>query len=140
MRVFFDTNVLASALTSRGLCAELFERVVLSHELILGEPVIAELLRVLATKLKVPPAQLKQVRANLDDFESAPASGRSLSVRVHDRDDIPILACAIAARVDSFVTGDKALLQLGEVEGLPILSPRQLWQKLAGLNEQERPK
>jgi uncharacterized protein len=139
MRVFLDTNVLASALTSRGLCAELFERVVLSHELILGEPVIAELLRVLATKLKVPPAQLKQVRADLDDFESAPASGRSLSVRVHDRDDIPILACAIAARVDCFVTGDKALL-LGEVEGLPFLSPRQLWQRLAGLDEREPPK
>ena len=140
MRVFFDTNVLASALTSRGLCAELYERVVLSHELIIGEPVIGELLRVLADKLKVPPAELKRVRADLDEFESAPVSRRSLRIPLKDRDDIPILACAIAARADVFVTGDKSLLQLGEVEGIPVLSPRQLWQKLAGLDEQEPPK
>jgi predicted nucleic acid-binding protein len=62
------------------------------------------------------------------------------SLRVHDRDDIPILACAIAARVDCFVTGDKALLQLGEMEGLPLLSPLQPWKNLVGLDEQERPK
>lgn len=135
MRVFLDTNVFASALTSRGLCAELYERVVLSHELILGEPVIGELLRILADKLRVPPAELKKVRAELEQFELAPASITPLRISLNDRDDIPILACAIAAKADVFVTGDKAILQLGVVKGIPILSPRQLWQRLAGLNE-----
>ena len=135
MRVFLDTNVLASALTSRGLCAELFERVVLSHELILGEPVIGELQRILADKLKVPPAELKKVRAELESFELSPASNMPLRISLKDRDDIPILACAIAAKADVFVTGDQAILHLGEVKGMPILSPRQLWQRLAGLEE-----
>ena len=133
MRIFFDTNVLASALTTRGLCAELYERVVLSHDLILGAPVIEELLRVLADKLKVPSAGLKQARAALDAFELAPASDKSLQITFSDPDDIPILACAIAAKAEVFVTGDKALLALGEVAGMTLLSPRQLWQRLAGL-------
>jgi predicted nucleic acid-binding protein len=38
-----------------------------------------------------------------------------------------------AGRAVAFVTGDKALLELSGMENVPILSPRQLWQKLAGL-------
>ena len=51
MRVFLDTNVLASALTARGLCAELFEVVLQSHDLLTSEPVLLELERILPGKL-----------------------------------------------------------------------------------------
>jgi predicted nucleic acid-binding protein len=51
---------------------------------------------------------------------------------VSDPDDAPVLACAVATKADVFVTGDKALLDLGEIEDMPILSPRQLWQRLSG--------
>jgi uncharacterized protein len=131
VRVFFDTNVLASALTSRGLCAELFERVALVHDPLIGAPVIDELLRVLADKLKVPPAELKRVRAELEEFELAPPSDRLPALQIKDRDDVPVFACALAAKADVFVTGDKELLALGAVEGMSILAPRQLWEKLA---------
>ena len=131
MRVFFDTNVLAGALTSRGLCAELFERVALVHDPLIGAPVIDELLRVLADKLKVPPAELKRVRAELEEFELASPSDRLPALQIKDRDDVPVLACALAAKADVFVTGDKELLALGAVEAMSILAPRQLWEKLA---------
>ena len=51
MKIFLDTNVLASALTSRGLCADLFEVVLQSHELVTSEVVLKELKRVLREKL-----------------------------------------------------------------------------------------
>ena len=51
MKVFLDTNVLASALTTRGLCAELFEVVLQSHELLTSDPVLRELERILPGKL-----------------------------------------------------------------------------------------
>ena len=51
MKVFLDTNVLASALTTRGLCAELFEVVLQSHELLTSDPVLRELERILPEKL-----------------------------------------------------------------------------------------
>jgi uncharacterized protein len=36
LRVYLDTNVLVSAFASRGLCAELFEVVLLEHNLVVG--------------------------------------------------------------------------------------------------------
>jgi predicted nucleic acid-binding protein len=42
VKVFLDTNVLASALATRGLCAELFEVVLQSHELLVSPPVLKE--------------------------------------------------------------------------------------------------
>lgn len=43
MRVFLDTNVLVSAFASRGLCADLFELVLVEHDLVLGRTVLREL-------------------------------------------------------------------------------------------------
>ena len=51
--------------------------------------------------------------------------------------DIPILACALAANADVFVTGDQALLDLRAVDGLSIVSPRQLWSQLSGLEKRK---
>ena len=48
MRVALDTNVLASAIGTRGLCADVLRVVVLEHELILGEHMLAELRKNLA--------------------------------------------------------------------------------------------
>jgi predicted nucleic acid-binding protein len=50
VKVFLDTNVLASALATRGLCAELFEVVLQSHELLVSPPVLKELECVLPEK------------------------------------------------------------------------------------------
>ena len=47
MRVFLDTNVLVSALATRGLCAELYERLLTEHEVVIGEPVVAEVLDII---------------------------------------------------------------------------------------------
>jgi hypothetical protein len=38
--------------------------------------------------------------------------------------------CALAGGSDLFVTGDRALLDLGDVRGLPIVSPRDAWARL----------
>ena len=59
MRVFLDTNVLASSIATRGLCAELFESVVNEHELLTCEPVFRELERVLADKFRLPDSVIK---------------------------------------------------------------------------------
>lgn len=131
MRVFPDTNVLASALMGHGLCEDLLDQLVLQHVVVLGEPVREELLRVLRRKFHVSRTLIETLEHVLARFEQAPASTRRVSERIPDPDDIPVLACALDAGVDVFVTGDRALLELGEVEGLPIISPRQLWDQLA---------
>jgi putative PIN family toxin of toxin-antitoxin system len=48
-----------------------------------------------------------------------------------DPDDDHILAIAIGGEADYLVTGDKRdLLSLGEVQGIPMLTPRQALQRL----------
>jgi predicted nucleic acid-binding protein len=54
VRVFLDTNVLASALATRGLCADLFESVLAEHELVASKEMLEELERALTLKFKVP--------------------------------------------------------------------------------------
>jgi predicted nucleic acid-binding protein len=56
--------------------------------------------------------------------------GQLPSVEIQDQDDLPILSAAISAEADVFVTGDKEILDIGRIEKLAILSPRQFWEKL----------
>ena len=133
MRIFLDTNVLASALMGRGLCRDLLDRAIIEHTILLGAPVREELHRILTGKFRVPPDLWSQLAMRLADFEQVPGTTAIPKTPIPDPDDIPILACAIAAKAEAFVTGDKALLDLTAVGGVPILSPRQFWLTLTGL-------
>ncbi len=131
MRIFLDTNVLASALTTRGLCAELFEVVLQSHELLTSDHVLLELDRVLRRKLG-------QSQSVTDGFVALLRSEALLSTAQHavpslpDPDDELIVASALAGSANVFITGDKALLELQRIENMQIISPRKLWEVLAG--------
>ena len=131
MRVFLDTNVLASALATRGLCAELFELVLQSHELLISAHVIKELERILPGKLGQSVAVTAGFVALLR-AEAQLVSGEHPFPSLPDPDDEPIMASALAGQAHVFVTGDKALLHLQHVEHLPVVTPRQFWEILAG--------
>lgn len=134
MKVFLDTNVLISSLTTRGLCSDLLQRIIADHELIVCDAVLKELERILTDKFHLPQSllaaylQLLREEATIVEAEKMPHLPK-----ISDPDDRPIVACAIIARANVFVTGDKALLDLGRIDDLPILSPRQFWQDLLGL-------
>jgi putative PIN family toxin of toxin-antitoxin system len=130
MKVFLDTNVLASAAATRGLCADVLREVFASHELFVSDQVLAELRRVLRLKFGVG-------QDLIDDFiwlleqDSVPAQPAQLPrIELKDRDDMAIVGAAITAGVEVLVTGDKELLDLGRIVNLEILSPRQFWERL----------
>ncbi len=138
MKVFLDTNVLASAIATRGLCSELLESVIHDHELLTCQPVLRELEGVLIEKLRLPEAVVAGFLALLKAEGTIVESRKNPSIRIKDSDDIPILACAIAGKADVFVTGDKELLELRKIEDLAVVSPRELWNRLAGLEPRRR--
>ena len=50
MRVLLDTNVIVSAVTTRGLCADVFRAVLAAHELVTCAKVLQEVRRILGMK------------------------------------------------------------------------------------------
>ena len=130
MKVFLDTNVLVSAFATRGLSADLFEMVLLEHELVIGHRVLQELDKVLRMKIKLPAARCVEIveflRAEAARVvEDAPEAACSA-----EQDDRAILGEALAGEAQAFVTGDAALVDLGELSGMPILTPRRFWDLL----------
>lgn len=131
MRVFPDTNVFFAALATRGLCSDLLRALLAEHDVVIGAPVLAELRRNLLGKLRMPADRVERVTGFLSELEFAPSAPRRAGrpARI-DAADAAILECAARARVEIFVTGDGALLKLGEYAGIPVVSPRNLWLRL----------
>ncbi|MFN3829770.1 MAG: putative toxin-antitoxin system toxin component, PIN family [Tepidimonas ignava] len=139
MKTFLDTNVWISAFATKGLARELVTLVLdlnASGELtlLISDAVQQETARVLREKFGLDPAAIDTA---LDVQAMAatcvPATAGLLPTDIPDPDDAPILAAALAAGADLFVTGDKALLALGAVESMPIVEPRAAYLKLRGL-------
>ena len=51
-------------------------------------------------------------------------------VVIADPDDDIVLACAVAARAEAIVSGDKHLIDLTEYDGIPILTAAQLLKRI----------
>jgi len=130
VRLFLDTNVLVSALATRGLCADLYERLLTEHEVIIGEPVVLEVLDILQRKFRASSQLLVKVEAELRLLQVIPTQATAPSLPIRDIDDPWIIACALQAQVNYFVTGDAELLELGIVGTLPIISPRNCWERI----------
>jgi putative PIN family toxin of toxin-antitoxin system len=130
MKIFLDTNVLASAAATRGLCADVLRLVFASHQLFISEQVLKELKSVLKFKFGVRQDLIDDFIWLLQQDTVLTQPAHVPNVELQDKDDLSILAAAIAAGAEVLVTGDKELLHLGHVEELEILSSRQFWEKL----------
>lgn len=132
MRVFLDTNVLASATATRGLCADVFRFTTEFHQLVISEHLLTELERTLRTKFKAPDDLIADTIWLLrQDTIIAPAEPLS-TIELKDKGDVLIVSCAINGQARILVTGDKEIQDLHQIGALEILSPRQFWEKQRG--------
>ncbi len=130
MKVFLDTNVLVSAVATRGLCADVMRAVLSSPQLVISIPLLNELCRTLTDKIGLPEDIVSDFSDLLRQDAICSTSTDTLNIDFSDADDIPILASALNGGAEYFVTGDKALLELDKVSKMDILSPRRFWEKL----------
>jgi putative PIN family toxin of toxin-antitoxin system len=130
MKVFIDTNVLASAFATRGLCADVLREVLGNEHLVVSQDVLDELKDVLCRKFGLPLSSAAEAVAfiRIDSIFSKPTV--PINVNVSDPDDVPILSAAVTANADVFVTGDKALLGLKKIGTMTIVGPRGFWEIL----------
>lgn len=130
MKVFLDTNVLVSAVATRGLCADVLREVLAAHDLIISRQVLDEVRRVLQTKFGATQDVIDDFVHLLQQDAILAGPGRIPDVELRDRADRLILGAAVASGADVLVTGDNELLELGAFEGVEIISPRQFWTRL----------
>jgi uncharacterized protein len=130
MKVFLDTNVLASALATRGLCADVLREVLSNEQLVISQEVLDELKDVLYRKFGLPMSSAAEAVAlvRIDSIHAKPAT--TIHVDISDADDVPILSAALTANADVFVTGDKLLLGLKRIGTMVIVGPRGFWEML----------
>jgi putative PIN family toxin of toxin-antitoxin system len=139
LRVFLDTNVLASAFGTRGLCADVLQVILDKHELVIGEVVIEELRRVLLRKFDIPAEKVKEVESFLRGFHVEPRPRQLPKLDLSDRNDLIIVGSAINAKAEIVITGDREMLALKKKPaGLRILSPREFWNLASGTRTRTR--
>jgi uncharacterized protein len=122
LKVVFDTNVLVSALVFPGGRGEQALLRVLEErdELLLSKAILDELLGVLARKFARDAEELSRAAVFLAGIATLVAPARRVKV-LRDAPDNRILECAAAGGAGLIVTGDKAMLALGEYAGARIV-------------------
>lgn len=126
--------MLVSAFIAAGPPSRIVEEAIDGRlELVLLEPVMEELERILVEKLAFDSERWREVEVLLGDLavESVPVPEGSVEPVTSDPDDNVILACAVQADVEVLVSGDhKHLLPLGTHRGVRVLTPQALLAEL----------
>jgi len=134
-KVFLDTNTFISGMVFAGNERQLLDAVIDGKlELTLSTDVIEETKEVLRKKFPkhtvLFPLFLKSVKHRVISRRGYRELERRYFDMLEDKGDIPILAAAVAARVDYLVTGDRGLLEFKKIENTSIVRARELLEKL----------
>jgi putative PIN family toxin of toxin-antitoxin system len=130
MRVLLDTNVLVSAVTTRGLCADIFRAVLVDHELVTCTKVLQEITHILHTKFSVPDSLISEYLELIRQDAILAEAKEAPDIQIKDVDDIEIIGAAISGKADVMVTGDREVQNIKPVRKLRIVSPRAFWEEL----------
>ncbi len=126
MRLVLDTNVLVSALHFGGRPRRLLEAVLIGrHQLVGGNAILVELEAVLVDTCRWERGRAAAARSEVEAVADMVTPVEVPRV-CRDPDDDEILAIAVAGDVDVLVTGDSDLLELGEFEGIRIVTVAEL--------------
>lgn len=138
MKIVLDTNVLISALLWSGTPYQLLQSIRLqgTAQLYSSQALIEELAEVLTRDTATRRLQRigKSAQQLISDYIEAielVEPTETVSV-VRDPKDDKVLACALTARADLIVSGDRDLLTLGTFRGIRIVSPSAALGELSG--------
>jgi uncharacterized protein len=136
VRLVIDTNIVFSALLYGGKPLQILQLVIEGQvQAFASEWMLSELAGILSrpehtarlTKLRITAAQVSDDYSGLIQFIIPKALEYKVS---RDINDDPILACALSAKADFIVSGDKDLLVLKEFEGIQIVTAAQALERL----------
>jgi putative PIN family toxin of toxin-antitoxin system len=131
VRIALDSSVLIAAHISRaGVCAELLEDLLSHHELVTSEFILAELGRKLIEKFNFPKREADQVAAFLRRAAVVVAPADLPPDACRDTTDVPILGTAIAGDCALLISVDRDLLDMQQINEIPIIRPGEYWRRI----------
>ncbi|HMO87306.1 MAG TPA: putative toxin-antitoxin system toxin component, PIN family [Lacipirellulaceae bacterium] len=130
MRIVLDTNLLLAGVATHGICEGLLAICFRDHSVVLSDEILNELAEHYVGKFKATNEQaaivVDTLRTQSEIVEPAPIPLEAFA----DVDDLPILGTAVAGQAEFLITGDKQLVELGEYQGVTILSPREFYDRI----------
>ncbi|NKB68891.1 MAG: putative toxin-antitoxin system toxin component, PIN family [Candidatus Latescibacteria bacterium] len=135
-RIVLDTNVIISAiLNAHGSPGQILNQVLEGKlSLCLSTAMVGEIRRVI--RYEKMAAFFKRVEKTIEEVDEIidkivllaeiTPGDKQVDLIDADPDDNMVLACTLETRVDYIVSGDSHLTNLGNFEGVPILTPRNL--------------
>ncbi len=117
-----DSNIWVSAFGYEGNPRRLIEMADAGEIRIdISEFIIEEVLRTLREKFEWSAERLQEAADQMKAIAKKVTPSRIVDVLKEDPTDNRILECAVHAKSDYLVTGDKAMLSLGSFEDMPIV-------------------
>ncbi len=123
MKVVFDSNIFISAFVIPGTRAEkaLFRIMDGNDILVISKAIIDEVLTVLAGKFSKDRETISHTAVFLSELGTLVRPVKRVKA-LRDDPDNRILECAVKGKADAIVTGDKAMLELKEYQGISIIT------------------
>lgn len=124
MIVVFDSGVWISALQFEGIPLVAVESALNKHRVAICDPILGEVRSTLEEKFGWTKQELDEILAFYHPSTFAVRIRGELRGICRDPKDDMILECAVVAKADLIVSGDKDLLVLKQHRGIRILNPR----------------
>lgn len=127
MKIVCDSNIIISALLCPGgLPDKIFRGVISSRfQNYISSEILSEILRILHVKFKLKKEENEIVQKLITGSSKMVYPVERLKIIKSDDADNRVLECALSAKVDYLITGDKKhLLPLKKIKGIRIVSPR----------------
>jgi len=123
MKLVADTNIYISAFLWGGKPKEIMERAIEGKDqLFISRPIKEEIFEVLKRpNFKVDEYSIELLMKEIEDISELVIVTEKIEHLCRDVDDNMIIECALAAKADYVVTGDKDLLDLKSYRKIKIL-------------------
>ncbi|MBC7334323.1 MAG: putative toxin-antitoxin system toxin component, PIN family [Actinobacteria bacterium] len=124
MRIILDTNIFISAAVIGRVCEEVIKLCrVRKVSVFVSKDIINEIKDKLVTKFSWKENQIEIFLDNILEFCNIAEVNKKIAFVKDDPDDDKALECAVSAKCDYIVTGDKHLLKLKSYQNIKILGP-----------------
>ena len=128
MKIVLDTNVWIASFISHGVCHELVEYLMVSHEVLFSSFILKEVEEKLSKKFKMPPAKTAEYSRYIRENTKEVKIRKKPEKISRDPDDDWILETALEGKARCILTGDKDLLDIQKYKGISILKPNEFWE------------